>query len=118
VLALADLAISATCAALAHGGNVPPSLGKLSESERALLAPFSIGAARQLGDVSVKLEQYSGLIFAGLVGFFVFQRVRALKALEPKNEEAQGVDWDNGAAQPIRQSPPPSSSDLPGSPFG
>lgn len=109
VLALADLALQVTCSVVGRGVDVPPELRSLSETERALLAPFSIGAARQLGDYSQALEKYSGLIFATFLGLFAYQRVRALRALEakvdPKAEPA------NAPAQSAAE------TNLPGSPF-
>jgi hypothetical protein len=108
VLALADLAVQVTCSVVGRGVDVPADLRSLSETERALLAPFSVGAARQLGDYSQALEKYSGLIFVGFLGLFVYQRVRTLRALEPIAPTSTNEPKPAEAAAPI---------DLPGSPF-
>jgi hypothetical protein len=108
VLALADLAVQVTCSVVGRGVEVPAQLRSLSETERALLAPFSVGAARQLGDYSQALEKYSGLIFVGFLGLFVYQRVRTLRALEPIAPTSNNEPTPAAAAAPI---------DLPGSPF-
>jgi hypothetical protein len=109
VLALADLAVQVTCSVVGRGVEVPESLRTLSETERALLAPFSVGAARQLGDYSQAMEKYSGLIFVGFLGLFVYQRVRTLRALEPNAPTAE--------TEP-KPAEPAAPSNLPGSPFG
>lgn len=109
VLALADMAVQVTCSVVGRGVEVPADLRQLSETERALLAPFSVGAAQQLGDYSAALTKYSGLIFAGFLGLFVYQRVKALRALAPQEPKSSDA--------PPQQAAPAANVDLPGSPF-
>lgn len=116
-LALADLACNVACMAAARGAEVPDELTRLSDRERALLSVFAPAAAGQLQSYSNALDKYGALAFLGVLGLFVWSRVRQLNVA---NGMAAAVTSTEANAQPEsapapRASPPP--ADMPGSPF-
>lgn len=83
LVGLGDLVIGLACKFGAKGSklDVPSELGRLSDSERAILHPMAAAAGPQLAAMSSAASAYGHWIFLGTLGFIALTRYLAVRQL-------------------------------------